>query len=209
MTRIVLADDHAMFRQSLSALLNSQDGMVVVGEAGDGDEALRVIEKTRPDLAILDISMPGPGGLEIAQILKKKGLPVKVLLLTMLTGPDLLQQALAAGASGFLLKENTFDELMTALKTVQAGGTYVSPAIAPPLPPDAPFGNSDGSLLTPREREVLKNIALGLTNRKIAATLRISVKTVDTHRTHIMQKLDLHTTADLVRYAMMHGLTEI
>jgi DNA-binding NarL/FixJ family response regulator len=206
MTRIVLADDHAMFRQSLSALLHSQEGIEVAGEAADGDEALRLIEATQPDVAVLDISMPGPGGLEIAQILKKQGLPMKVLLLTMLTGPDLVQQAVEAGAHGFLLKENTFDELMTALNTVVEGGTYVSPAVAPRLSSGDASGNPNESRLTPREQEVLKNIASGLSNKKIAKILHISVKTVETHRTHIMQKLNIHTTADLVRYAMLHGL---
>ncbi len=206
MMRIVLADDHALFRQSLSALLHSQEGIEVAGEAGDGHEALRLIESIRPDVAILDISMPGPGGLEIAQVLQEQRLPVKVLLLTMLTGPDLLQQAMEAGANGFLLKENTFDELMTALKTVGKGETYVSPAVASRLSAGGVTGNANKSRLTPRELEILKSISLGLSNKKIAKILHISIKTVDTHRTHIMQKLNIHTTADLVRYAAAHGL---
>lgn len=206
MMRIVLADDHALFRQSLSALLHSQEGIEVAGEAGDGNEALRLIESIRPDVAILDISMPSPGGLEVIQTLRKQRLPVKILLLTMLTGPDLLDRAMEAGANGFLLKENTFDELMTALKTVGQGGTYVSPAISSRCPAGEATGISDKSRLTPRELEVLTRIASGLSNKKIAKKLHISVKTVDTHRTHIMQKLNIHTTADLVRYAMTHGL---
>ncbi|MFO7602146.1 MAG: response regulator transcription factor, partial [Candidatus Desulfacyla sp.] len=135
-----------------------------------------------------------------------QGRSVKVLLLTMLTGPDLLQQAVEAGAHGFLLKENTFDELMGALKALSEGGTYVSPAMASRVSSREWGGNGNESRLTPREQEILKSIASGLSNKKIAKTLHISIKTVDTHRTHIMQKLNIHTTADLVRYAMMHGL---
>jgi len=206
MMRIILADDHALFRQSLSALLHSQEGIEVAGEAGDGHEALRLIEATQPDVAILDISMPGPGGLEIARITQKQGQSVKVLLLTMLTGPDLVQQAVEAGAHGFLLKENTFDELMDALKALSEGGIYVSSAMASRVCSRKWGSNGNESRVTPREQEILKSIASGLSNKKIAKTLHISIKTVDTHRTHIMQKLNIHTTADLVRYAMMHGL---
>lgn len=206
MMRIVIADDHALFRQSLSALLQSQEGIEVVGQAGDGAEALTVIEATRPDAAILDISMPGPGGLEITRTLRKREQPVKVLLLTMLTGPDLVREALEAGAQGFLLKENTFDELMDALKALAEGQTYVSPVMAPRRSSQGCGMERSEPRLTPREQEVLKNIASGLSNKKIAKTLHISLKTVETHRAHIMQKLNIHTTADLVRYAMTHGL---
>jgi len=124
----------------------------------------------------------------------------------MLTGQDLVQEAMDAGAQGFLLKENTFDELMDALQTVGQGGMYVSPAPGCRMPSERFSGPRNESQLTPREREILKNIASGLSNKKIARALHISVKTVETHRTHIMQKLNIHTTADLVRYAMRHGL---
>jgi len=206
MMRVILADDHALFRQSLSALLHSQEGIAVVGEAGDGHEALRLIEATGPDVAILDISMPGPGGLEIARTVREQGWPTKVLLLTMLTGPDLVQQAMEAGAQGFLLKENTFDELMDALKALAEGATYVSRFMVSRLSSQGCSGEKSKSHLTPREQEVLQAIASGLSNKKIAKTLHISIKTVETHRTHIMQRLNIHTTADLVRYAAAHGL---
>ncbi len=206
MMQIVIADDHALFRQSLSALLHSREGFEVIGEAGNGDDALAIIQEKLPDVAILDISMPGSGGLEIAEILRKQGLNVKVLLLTMLTGPDLLQQAMDAGVDGFLLKEDTFEELVTALQSLEEEGTYISPAAVARMLPEEESGIGGNARLTLRELEVLKCIASGRSNKKIAGELHISVKTVETHRTRIMRKLNLHGTADLVRYAMMHGM---
>lgn len=205
MIRVVLVDDHVLFRHSLRELLQSQAGVEVVGEAGDADKAVEVLQQTMPDLVVLDVSMPGRDGLAVSRIILEKKWPIRVLLLTMLSGPDMVRRALDAGAHGLLLKDNTFNELLHALETLMDGRSYLSPALADALPVlDSPKGAT--GWLTAREEEILRGIASGLTNKQLAKKMHISVKTVDTHRSRIMRKLDAHCVADLVRYAINHGL---
>ena len=202
--KTIIADDHAMFRQGLAALLQKAPEIELVGQAGDGDQALELIGRENPDLAILDNSMPGLSGLEVVEQLVRKDLKTRFVLLTMHTEPRLASLALQSGAAGFLIKESAFEELLAAIQAVMQGNNYVSPAIAVKMvenPKDC-----RALPLTPREREILALIASGLTNRQIADRLCISHKTVDTHRTRLMRKLDLHTTAELVALAIKEGL---
>lgn len=203
MIRVIVADDHTLFRQGLVELLHSTKSAKVIGEARNGLEALNLIIHMQPDVAILDISMPNPDGIEIAREVHRGDLNTKIILLTMHKDPTLLSQALDTCASGYLLKDNTLEDLVYALKAVTSGGRFISPSLAENI---LKIQQSTSTTLTQREREVLKWIASGYSNKQIAARLFISVKTVETHRTRIMQKLDLHNTADLVRYAMQSGL---
>ncbi|MEK9149280.1 MAG: response regulator transcription factor [Candidatus Desantisbacteria bacterium] len=206
MLRVIIADDHTIFRQGLSGLLKSKEGIIVTGEAGDGDSALGLICETKPDIAILDISMPGISSLDIINEIQKEGLNTKVIFLTMHTNPEIVEQFIKAGASGFIPKDNAFEDLLYAIRTVASGGKFISPSITDGVFDLHSAGEQMHKLLTKRECEVLKLIASGFTNKQIANKLFISLKTVDTHRTRIMQKIDLHTTADLTRYAIKSGL---
>ena len=202
--RTVIADDHAMFRQGLAALLQNAPEIELVGQAGDGDQALELIGRENPDLAILDNSMPGLSGLEVVEKLVREDLKTRFVLLTMHTEPRLASQALQSGAAGFLIKESAFEELLAAIQAVMQGNNYVSSAIAVKMVENP--GGCRALPLTPREKEILALIASGLTNRQIADRLCISHKTVDTHRTRLMRKLDLHSTAELVALAIKEGL---
>ena len=199
--RLVLADDHVIFRQGLAVLLGAEKRFEIVGVAGNGLEALELIRQQRPDIAILDISMPGQGAIEIAGIIATEALPTRVIALTMHKETLFVNGALAAGVAGYVLKDNAFEDLIYAINAVLGGGTFISPVIAG----SAVGEKNAGGLVTRREKEVLKMIAAGMTNRQVAAALNISVKTVETHRTRIMRKLDLHNTASLVRYALRNG----
>lgn len=204
MTRIVIADDHAMFRQGLMQLLKTVPDFTLVGEARNGSEALEIIEEQEPDAAILDISMPEMTGIEVIRNLRGKEGKTRCILLTMHADPELVREAIASGAMGYLLKENAFTELVRAVRAVTDGDFYVSPDVSAGI---SPAKSSEKSpILTPREAEILKWIASGLTNKKIAKTLHISVKTVDTHRTRIMRKLGVHNAAEMVRSAVKNGL---
>jgi DNA-binding NarL/FixJ family response regulator len=208
MIRVVVADDHIIFRQGLLNLLNSAQDISVVGEAGEGAETLNLIARERPDIAILDISMPGLDGFEISQKIREKGIETKVIFLTMHKDSLIARRAIQSNISGYVLKDNAFADLLYAIRAVSSGGTFISPTVS-----EIVFkGHSDQGkgtqILTIREREILKLIASGRTNRQIADQLFISIKTVETHRTNIMQKLDVHTTADLVRHAIKIGLLE-
>jgi len=203
MIRIIIAEDHTIFRQGLKVLLETESDYTIVGEAGDGETALHLVRDLTPDLLITDLSMPGMGGIELSEQLRKDGLKTRIILLTMHSEPEMVRQAFASGVNGYLLKDNAFSDLLYALKTVVNGDTFISPGIAGML---SSVGTGPASLLSRREREVLRLIASGKTNREIAEELCISLKTVETHRTRIMQKLDLHNTADLVRYAIKSGI---
>jgi DNA-binding NarL/FixJ family response regulator len=208
MIRVIVADDHIIFRQGLLKLLQSAEGITVAGEAGDGKEALAMIVKESPDIAVLDISMPGLSGIEITKELKARGCATKVVYLTMHNDVLTAKQALISGVSGYILKDDAFEDLLYAIKAVASGRKFISPSISDKILHSSPLKVVEKNILTEREREILKLIASGLTNKKIADKLSISVKTVETHRARILQKLDFHTTAELVKYAIKTGLLE-
>jgi DNA-binding NarL/FixJ family response regulator len=209
MTTVVIADDHVIFRQGLLKLLQSAENIDVVADTGSATEALRLIVEKKPDVAILDISMPALSGIEIMEEAQRKGIGTKIVFLTMHSDPLTAKRALQSNASGYVLKDDAFEDLLYAVKAVASGGTFVSPSISEKVLKFETAREREGSILTGREREVLKLIASGLTNKKIADKLSVSVKTVETHRTRILQKLDAHTAADLVRYAIKIGLLDV
>lgn len=208
MIKVVIADDHIIFRQGLLRLLKSSEDIDVVGESGDGRDALNQIMNEEPDLAILDIAMPGLSGLEIVEEIQKRGLKTKAIFLTMHNDPLTAKKAMLSSASGFIPKDNAFEDLLYAIRAVASGGKFISPSISDKLL-NLKAVKIKNDVLTVRECEILRLIASGLSNKKIADRLAISVKTVDTHRTNIMQKLDIHATADLVRYAIKNNILEL
>jgi two-component system, NarL family, response regulator NreC len=204
---IVVADDHPVVRSGLRRVLEEQDDFDVVGEAGDVQEAVRKVSAFKPDLLLLDLMMPGGPSADSIPEIHSKCEGTRILVLTMLSDLAYVRTALRAGADGFILKEARTDALLGAVREVAMGGTYVDPAIGARLarePEDD--GPPDG--LSRREAEILGLVALGLTNQEIADKLFISVRTVEAHRTHIQQKMDFGSRAELVRYALDHGLTE-
>jgi DNA-binding NarL/FixJ family response regulator len=210
--RVVLADDHGLFRAGIRRLLEDMDGLQVVGEAADGLELLELLKKITPDLVILDISMPHLRGLEAVREIKKLSPATQILILTMYKEEAYLSQALAAGATGYLLKQEADPELFKAIQQLQAKRTYLSPQINDILPGllrrrHEP-GAADQEVLTHREREIIKLLAEGKTSKEIAALLYISLRTVQNHRANIMRKLNLRRTADLVKYALHKGYIE-
>jgi DNA-binding NarL/FixJ family response regulator len=207
--RIVVADDHALFRQGLKSILGGAADLEVVGEAGDGLELLNLLNlsKLAPHLVILDISMPNLRGIEAIGEIKMIHPNVKILIVTMHKDKEYLLQSLAAGADGYFLKKDADTELFAAIEKIRDGKDYVSPQLSEELADDwqqIRVGFTK-PLLTPREREVLKLIAEGKSNREIADLLFVSVHTVERHRANIMEKLSLKKTADLVRYAIQKG----
>ena len=208
--RIVLADDHALVRAGFRALLQSLDGIEVVAEAENGAQALELIERHLPDLVLMDIAMPGLNGLEAAARAAKSAPEVKIIVLSMHANEEYVLQSLKAGAKGYLLKDAGLAELQLALESVSSGQTFLSPAISKHLIDAYVERTSDGmepfTLLTSRQREILQLIAEGATTKEIAQKLGVSVKTVETHRTQLMQRLDIHDLAGLVRYAIRFGL---
>ena len=208
MIRVIVADDHVIFRQGLLNLLRSSEHIAVAGEAGTGPETIDLVTREKPDVAILDISMPGFDGFEILEKIQSMGTGTKVIFLTMHKDALTAKRALHSGASGYVLKDNAFEDLLYAINTVSAGGKFISPSVLESVIKAPLYEDKESRVLTLREREVLKLIATGLKNRQIAHELFISIKTVETHRTNIMQKLDIHSTASLVQYAIKIGLLE-
>jgi len=209
--RVILADDHILFRQGMKRIIDEIPESRVVGEAGDGQEAIELVKRLVPDLAILDISIPKLSGIEVCREIRRLFPNVKILMLTMHKDREYLYQAISAGAQGYLLKEDSDEELFAAIGTIRRGAIYVTKALAGAVSTDisALFRGGDRKLpksLTAREREVLKFISEGKSNSEVAEVLRISVRTVETHRANIMNKLDLKNTAELVRYAIQNGL---
>ncbi len=209
--RVLLADDHVLVRSGIRVLVNALDGFVVVGEADDGREALALVDRLRPDIVLMDISMPGLNGLEAASRAAKEFPDVRVIILSMHANEEYVLQALRAGAAGYLLKDAGPGELDLALKAVAGGGTYLAPSISKHLVADyvrRTSGDAPAPLehLTSRQREVLQLIAEGHTTKEIAGKLNLSVKTAETHRTQLMQRLDIHDVAGLVLYAVRLGL---
>ena len=206
MIRIALADDHAVVRQGIRALLEGVKDFRVVGEAGDGKAMVELVTKERPDVALVDVAMPALNGVEAARRIVRDLPEVKVLVLSMYTGEEYVREALAAGASGYLVKDSAADELVEAIRVVARGEKYLSPAVAHLAVKAGAGGASQLDRLTTREREVLQLIAEGNSNKAIAARLSLSVKTIEAHRTNLMAKLDIHDTASLTRFAIARGL---
>jgi len=208
--RVLLADDHALVRAGIRALLEGLEGVAVVAEAGSGGEVLELARKHRPDVVLLDISMPGIGGLEASAQLKQELPEVRVVMLSMHANEEYVLQALRAGAVGYMLKDSATAELELALQAVMQGETYLSPPISKQVVEgyvqrvgaEQPAADH----LTPRQRQVLQLIAEGLSTKEIAYRLELSVKTVETHRAQLMERLQIRDIAGLVKYAIRNGL---
>ena len=208
MLRILLADDHPILRSGLRTLLEAR-GMTVIAEASNGHEAIQSVRTLEPDIAILDIGMPGLNGADTARLLAREAPQVKVILLTVHSDDAYVVEALRAGVKGYVLKSQATEDLLEAIEAVLSGAVYLSPALAPVSLERLTTGfTARGQVLTPREREVLQLIAEGHTTKEVGSVLGISAKTAETHRTRIMLKLDVHETAGLVRHAVRMGLVQ-
>jgi two-component system, NarL family, response regulator NreC len=207
--RVLVVDDHAVLRAGLRMLIRAQADMDVVAEAADGDEAVRKATEARPDVILMDLSMPGAGGIRAIERLRQDSPASRVLVLTMHDVPAYLRSALAAGASGYVVKSAADSELLSAIRGVYRGRTVLDPELAASALQNTigrrPAGGLAGPL-SPREREVLDLIAQGYTNQQIADRFGLSVKTIETHRSRLVEKLGLRSRAELVRYALDSGL---
>lgn len=216
--RIVLADDHALMRAGMRALFAKMEGVVVVGEAGDGQEALSLVKQVKPDIILADIAMPLLNGIELTMRLARESPDVRVIIVSGHTKEDFITRALEAGARGYVLKDAQQDELEMAVRAVSGNKTYLSPTVSGKVVGEFLTFMRGGSMtleegraspfhsLTSRQREILQLIAEGNSNKEIAQKLDLSVKTVETHRTQIMRRLNIHDTAGLVRYAIRMGI---
>lgn len=212
--RVLLADDHKMMREGLKVLVNNENGMDVVGEASDGHSVVRMIDKLKPDVVVMDVGMPNLNGIEATRQILHREDTIKVLALSMHSDRRYITEMLRAGAAGYLIKDAAFDELAQAIRTIMKGQTYLSPEIAGTVVQEALQAverkeDSPFSILTEREREVLQQLAEGYPTKEIAANLFVSVKTIETHRSHLMEKLNLHSVAELTKYAIREGLTSL
>lgn len=210
--RILLVDDHAILREGLRALLCYYDDMEVIGEAQNGAEALNQANDLLPDVVVMDVAMPIMGGIEATRLIHKEHPEIRILVLTQYDDWRYIQPLLQAGASGYVTKRALGTDLIEALRTVSRGETFFQPNVASTIAEQIrqcaePTDLATASL-TPREQEILKFIALGKTNLQIAMILSLSVKTVEWHRTNMMRKLDAHSVADLVRFALQNGLVD-
>ncbi len=208
MIKVVLVDDHAVVRSGLHLLLDAQEDIEVVGEAGNAKDAVFRARALKPDVILLDVVMPGESGIEVLPKLLKESPETQVLVLSMQDDPSYVREAFAAGASGYVLKEAVDEEVVSAVREIASGGRYVHPALgARIIAAEAEErAAAEADPLSDREREILRLLALGHTNQEIAQQLYISVRTAESHRAHIMQKLRFSTRAELVRYALSHGL---
>lgn len=209
--RILIADDHAVIRSGLRLLLNSLPDLDVVGDAGSGEEAVEKVASLQPDVLLLDIAMPGMGGLEAARLIREQAPDVRIIVLTMYNDEAYLRQFLEVGVSGYVLKRAADTELVDAIRAVHRGESVIYPSLMGQLidsylKQPAPAQPQAGDELSPRETEVLRLVALGNTSQQVSRELLISVNTVETHRAHIMAKLGLRGRAQLVRWAVAHGL---
>jgi DNA-binding NarL/FixJ family response regulator len=210
--RVLIADDHALVRAGIRALVEKIDDVVVVGEAGTGSEALELVRQLRPNLMLLDITMPDGGGFEVLDQIMKKHPEIRVIVLTVHEAGEYAIRALREGAAGFLPKSAASTELEQAIQTVVRGETYISPETSRKTLLEIGRGTTKRdqlATLSPRQREVLRLIAEGRTTKQIAQVLEISVKTVETHRAQLMERLGIHDVAGLVRYAIIVGLIEV
>ncbi len=206
--QVLLVDDHTIMREGIRALLEVYDGIEIVGEAAEGQEAVTKVQQLRPDVVVMDIAMPGMDGLEATRHIKKNNPRVKILILTQHENKEYILAAIKAGSAGYVLKKAAGSELVSAIQTVYHGGSFLYPAAATTLikqylsrPDEEPYDR-----MTVREKEILKLITEGCTSREIAGRLLVSPKWVVTRRAGIMRKLDIHNHTDLVRYAMRKGL---
>jgi DNA-binding NarL/FixJ family response regulator len=212
--RVLLADDHKITRQGLRSLIEKQPDMEVVAEAENGREAVRLAAEVAPDVIIMDLTMPDLNGVEATRKILAQSPDIKIIALSMHSDALFVTEMLKSGAAGYLLKDCAFDELVRAIKTVMENKSYLSPSISGVVVEDyihrlstTDFKNAD--IISDREREVLQLMAEGKSTKQIAAKLHISVKTVETHRRQIMRKLDIHTVAELTKYAIRKGLTSL
>lgn len=208
--RILLADDHAVLRAGIRVLLEMQPDFEVVGDASDGAQALAAVRRLRPDVVLMDIGMPGMDGLAATRQVKEISPCTRVLILTQHENREYVLPALKVGASGYVLKRSEGDELLNAIRTVHAGGTFLDPAVAGVIAEEIRHGTGEDPYdsLSDREREVLLLLAQGKTHRQIGDALFISAKTVDFHRTNILRKLGLSSRAELTRFAVQRGLLQ-
>ncbi len=204
--RIVIADDHAVVRRGLRQVLETEPGFEVVAEAANLDDARRYVRGHHPHVLVLDLNMPGGSTLEHIPTIRIESPDTQIVVLTMQNEPAYARQALSAGALGYVLKEAAEEELVEAITRASVGDTYLNPRLGARVAAEPPPGPPDG--LSEREVDVLRLIALGYTNSEIGEQLHLSVRTVETHRAHIQQKLSLATRSDLVRYALEHKLVE-
>ena len=210
--QIVLADDHLLFRQGIKRIVEESEGLFVLAEAGDGLELLNLLKKSTPDMVILDLSMPKLRGLEATQEIKTLYPTIKILILTMHRNKEYLMQALAAKTDGYLLKEDTDTQLITAIETIRSGKIYLSPLLSEDITSDLigyvnRGGKPPGETLSNREKEVLTLLAGGKSSKEIADLLFISPRTVEHHRTRINKKLNIQNIVELVKYAIREGYT--
>lgn len=209
MIKILLADDHTIVRQGLKLILSSQPDFQVVGEAANGREVVELAEKLHPDIVLLDVAMPELNGIEATRRMMEANGRLRILVLSMHKESVYVREILKAGARGYLLKDVIDTELLNAVRSVARGDGYISPAVSGALLSDYRQNTTDpADLLTNREREVLLLIAEGKTNKEVATKLNLSVYTVDSHRGKIMEKLNLHSTGELVRFAIKNGLAD-
>ncbi len=213
-TQVLLADDHNMIRQGLRALIEKEDGMSVIAEAEDGRKAVELAAELKPAVVVMDVGMPNMNGIEATRRIIEANDEIKVLALSMHSDKRFVKEMFSAGASGYLLKDSAFGELALAIRTLAQGRTYLSPGVTDAVIKDFVGRQREAevsvfSLLTARQREVLQLTAEGLSTKDIAAQLQVSVKTVESHRQKIMAKLDVHSIAELTKYAVREGLTEI
>jgi two-component system response regulator NreC len=207
---IVLADDHGVLRGGLRALLNSEDDLKVIGEAATGEEVLQIASELQPDIVLLDLNMPGPGGIEVTRQLRELVPETRVLVLTVYEDEGLLREAIDAGASGYIIKRAVESELINAIRAVARGEMYIHPSMTralfhePAKRTKTPSGVHES--LTPRETDVLRLIVRGYTNRQAAEELGLSVRTIETHRANLMGKLGLKSRVELVRWAADNDL---
>lgn len=208
--RVLVADDHTLVRAGMRSLLESIDGVEVIAESGDGHETLDLISKRLPDVALLDIGMPGLSGLEVARRIAATSPRTRVVILSMHAEPSYVAQALRAGAAGYLLKGANVEELPLVLQAVMRGETYLTPKVSRSVVDGFLRDTADAADplagLTNRQREILQLVAEGKSTKEIATRLDVSIKTVETHRARLMQRLDIHDVAGLVRFAIRAGL---
>ncbi len=212
MKTIVLADDHNITRTGLRSLIGKMDNLKIIGEASDGEEALNMVRALKPDLLITDISMPKKSGLDVVKIIKSENLDVKLLVISMHANERYITKCIELGASGYVLKDTDDKEIKTAIETVMSGGNYICKGALPSVMegirnPSAQ--EKEASKLTKREKEVLQYLVRGKTNKEIAEKLFLSTKTIDSHRTNIMKKMNVHNSAELVWKAVNSGIVPL